>query len=35
LLKRESVRDSVVPEFPELFRNYLAQAGGYVGRASG
>lgn len=35
LLARPSVRDSVAPEFPELFRDYLLRAGGYVGQAAG
>jgi len=32
LLGRESVRTSVVPEFPKLFRAYLAAGGGYLVR---
>jgi glutathione S-transferase len=32
LLGRESVRTSVVPEFPELFRAYLEERGGYLVR---
>lgn len=30
LLYLDSVHDSVVPEFPVLFRNYLAAGGGYL-----
>jgi len=30
LLYLDSVHDSVVPEFPVLFRNYLAASGGYL-----
>jgi glutathione S-transferase len=33
LLARESVRTSVAPEFAQLFREYLRQGGGYVGKA--
>ncbi len=32
LLGRESVRNSVVPDFPDLFREYLAAGGGYLAR---
>ena len=32
LLERESVRTSVVPEFPELFRDSLKERGGYLVR---
>lgn len=32
LLGRESVRTSVVPGFPDLFREYLAAGGGCLGR---
>jgi glutathione S-transferase len=32
LLARKSVQESVVPEFAELFRKYLAQNGGHIGR---
>ena len=35
LLGRNSVRTSVVPEFPELFREYLAAGGGYLARDAG
>jgi len=35
LLERESVRTSVVPEFPELFSDYLAGGGGYLGSRIG
>jgi glutathione S-transferase len=31
LLERESIRTSVVPEFPDLFRQYLAASSGYLG----
>jgi len=31
LLERESVRSSVVPEFPGLLRDYLAASGSYLG----
>lgn len=34
LLARESVRASVVPEFPELFRDYLVAGGGYLARGA-
>jgi len=34
LLDRDSVRKSVVPEFPTLFRDYLAKGEGYLGRAT-
>lgn len=34
LLGRESVRTSVVPEFTELFRDYLAAAGSYLMRGA-
>lgn len=32
LLARASVRTSVVPEFPELFRDYVAASGGFLAR---
>jgi len=32
LLGQESVRTSVVPEFPDLFRDYLAAGGSYLAR---
>lgn len=35
LLDRESVRASVVPEFRDLFREYLAADGGYLGSRIG
>jgi len=35
LLERESVRASVVPEFRDLFRDYLAADGGYLGSRIG
>lgn len=35
LLGRDSVRTSVVPEFPELFRDYLAAGGGVLMRGEG
>ncbi|WP_255342716.1 glutathione S-transferase C-terminal domain-containing protein [Desulfuromonas sp. TF] len=35
LLGRDSVRTSVVPEFPQLFREYLATGGGYLARGAG
>jgi glutathione S-transferase len=35
LLERESVRTSVVPEFRDLFREYLAADGGYLGSRIG
>jgi glutathione S-transferase len=34
LLGRDSVRTSVVPEFPDLFREYLAAGGGYLARGA-
>jgi glutathione S-transferase len=34
LLAREGVQTSVAPEFPRLFRDYLLQAGGFVGRGA-
>jgi glutathione S-transferase len=34
LLGRESVRSSVVPEFPGLFRNYLVAGGSYLARGT-
>jgi glutathione S-transferase len=34
LLGRESVRSSVVPEFPDLFREYLVAGGGYLARGT-
>jgi glutathione S-transferase len=35
LLGRDSVRTSVVPEFPQLFREYLAAGSGYLARGAG
>jgi glutathione S-transferase len=35
LLARESVRDSVVPEFADLFREYIEKGGGYLAEARG
>jgi glutathione S-transferase len=35
LLERESVRNSVVPEFGELFRGYVAAGGSYLARGHG
>lgn len=35
LLERESVSTSVVPEFPDLFREYLDAGGGYLARGAG
>jgi glutathione S-transferase len=32
IMSRDSVRTSVVPEFPDLFRDYVAASGGYLGR---
>jgi glutathione S-transferase len=34
LLGRDSVRASVVPEFPALFREYLVAGGGYLARGA-
>jgi glutathione S-transferase len=34
LLERDSVRTSVVPEFPDLFREYLDAGGGYLARGA-
>lgn len=34
LLARDSVRTSVVPEFPVLFREYLAASGSYLARGA-
>jgi len=34
LLGRDSVRTSVVPEFPELFHDYLSAGGGYLARGT-